>query len=54
MDARSTIGGAGVLMDRLDAVIKGDVLAMALDQVTTAPGVVARAGDAKGAAQSSD
>lgn len=54
MDARRAVGGAGVLMDRLDALIKPNILAVALRQITTAPGVVARAGNVKGAAEGGD
>jgi hypothetical protein len=41
-------------MNRLDALIKRDVLAAALRKTATPPGVVASAGDAKCAAEGGD
>jgi hypothetical protein len=54
MDTRRAVGATRVLMNRLDALIQCDVLAVALRQTTAPPGIVARARDAQDAAEGGD
>jgi len=54
MHTRRAVGAARVLVDRLNALIKRNVLAVAIGKIPTPPGIVARAREAKDAAEGGD